>query len=76
MECDHVSRTMSKLLALLREDEAVTVEGSIALHCHVCSGVHKIPDDLIRRAGVRPQPSSPPPQWSGFEYGEGPWSLP
>jgi hypothetical protein len=47
--CEHVEKFLSDLRGLYTKERSfVTLDEPISAHCHVCSGVHKIPEDLLR----------------------------
>jgi len=59
--CDHATKFKEELRALYaRNKDFVTLDDPIKVHCHVCSGVYKIPSDLMRpnakeKAAKKPQ---------------------
>jgi len=47
--CDHVTKFRDELRVLYgRNKDFVTLDGTLDAHCHVCSAVFKIPEDLMR----------------------------
>lgn len=49
--CEHVQKFLSDLRGLyVKGRNFVTLDAPIQAHCHVCSGAHKIPEDLLRRS--------------------------
>lgn len=50
--CEHVEKFKKELQALYaRNNNFVTLDGALDFHCHVCSGVHKIPEELMQKSG-------------------------
>jgi hypothetical protein len=48
--CDHVQKFLEDLRGIYAKNRNfVTLDMPINAHCHSCSGIHKIPADLLRR---------------------------
>lgn len=62
--CEHVEKFRAELRAFIARSNAqhnyVSLDGALDAHCHICSAVFKIPEDLMRpsakdKAGKKPQ---------------------
>jgi hypothetical protein len=54
--CEHAEKFRQELKALYVRNHGVTLDGELDFHCHVCSAIFTIPEDVMR--GLKPQPGA------------------